>query len=553
MNNYDPIKFTQRYVFGNDTDSNTEPLSTGNDYNDHIRPLTGFPKPQAFEFDMLDYLTNGAGRYATPTIFPLVDQFFDASTDILTGTYSGTAAIRNALGFGDPSDEEAFKQATGAAIWQYGTDTLGLDFAERAYLFGTTGFTLDLTNANFIVGSNGEKSITGMRVKADPDNFDFVGGAGPVNKVANLILVPAYDPYGLGRAEVPINFTTSTEGREYGTSANPYNFNKYSTDEIYETLFTSIAGTASGKAKLATGIANLLVFPTTFSPYRAGSYLSNIKSDSFLSYIRNNSQVIYGTPGNDNLDFQDERGSRPVDRNFPSYLMVGGDGNDRITSNSLDDELLGGDDHDVLEGGGGDDTLNGGAGNDNLDGGTGEDIAVFSDDFENYDYAISQDKTTNTFGHNRGTQTDGVDTLKNIEWGQFGGNSNPNLSGPPNLIPLPLEDGVKDIEAVRAIDNTVSPNPNDPPTPPNVTITAPVAMLDGNVDYTLNISPYKPDTQYNISYILDTSASMDSGELQQAKNAYTDLTNYFINSGLAENINFGVVKFSRNATFRDTS
>jgi hypothetical protein len=64
----------------------------------------------------------------------------------------------------------------------------------------------------------------------------------------------------------------------------------------------------------------------------------------------------------------------------------------------------------------------------------------------------------------------------------------------------------------------------------------------------LNISPYKPNIEYNISYIFDTSASMDAGELQIAKNAYTDLTNYFINSGLAENINFGVVKFARNAT-----
>jgi hypothetical protein len=528
MNNYDPIKFTQRLVFGRDTMSGT--LSTDDDYNDHIRP--GGSIPPGFEFDMLDYLTNGAGRYATPTIFPLVDQFFAASTALPSRNYSGTAEIRQALGLDGADRNAEFKQATEAAIWQYGTDTLSSDFAERAYLFGTTGFTLDLTNATFTVGSNGEKSITGMRVKANPDNFDFVGGAGPVNFAANLILVPAYDPYGLGRAEVPINFTTSTDGREYGTSAKPYDFDKYGYDEIYETLFTSVSGTVSGAAKLAAGIANFFSAPNSLA--RSGSYLSNIKSDSFLSYIRNNSQVIYGTPGNDDLDFQDERGSRPVGRNFPSYLMVGGDGNDRITSNSLDDELLGGDDNDVLEGGGGHDTLNGGAGNDNLNGGTGEDIAIFSDDFENYDYAISQDKTTNTFGHNRGTQTDGVDTLKNIEWGQFGGNSNPNLSGPPNLIPLPLEDGVKDIEAVRAIDNTVSPNPNDPPTPPNVTITAPVAMLDGNVDYTLNISPYKPDTQYNISYILDTSASMDSGELQQAKDAYTNLTNYFINNGLAE-------------------
>jgi Ca2+-binding RTX toxin-like protein len=41
----------------------------------------------------------------------------------------------------------------------------------------------------------------------------------------------------------------------------------------------------------------------------------------------------------------------------------------------------------------------------------------------------------------------------------------------------------------------------------------PKEMLDGNVDYTLNISPYKPDTQHNISYILDTSASMNAGDV----------------------------------------
>ncbi|MFM2315335.1 MAG: hypothetical protein RLZZ04_4613 [Cyanobacteriota bacterium] len=180
MNNYDPIKFTQRVVFGKDTMSGT--LSIDDDYNEHIRPDGSIPP--GLEFDMLDYLTNGAGRYATPSIFPLVDQFFDASTVIQANTYFGTAEIRAALGLDDPGDEdeEAFKQATEVAIWQYGTGTLSWDFAERAYIFGTTGFTLDLTNAKFIVGSNGEKNITGMRVKANPDNFDFVGGAGGVNK-----------------------------------------------------------------------------------------------------------------------------------------------------------------------------------------------------------------------------------------------------------------------------------------------------------------------------------------------------------------------------------
>ena len=47
-------------------------------------------------------------------------------------------------------------------------------------------------------------------------------------------------------------------------------------------------------------------------------------------------------------------------------------------------------------------------------------------------------------------------------------------------------------------------------------------MLDGDAEYTLNISPYEPDTQYNIAYLFDTSASMDAGELQIAKDAYTE-------------------------------
>ena len=68
-------------------------------------------------------------------------------------------------------------------------------------------------------------------------------------------------------------------------------------------------------------------------------------------------------------------------------------------------------------------------------------------------------------------------------------------------------------------------------------------MLDGDIDYTLHISPYQPDTQYNVVYVIDTSVSIDSAELQTMKNAYTDLTNFFVNQGIAENINFGVVSF----------
>ena len=106
----------------------------------------------------------------------------------------------------------------------------------------------------------------------------------------------------------------------------------------------------------------------------------------------------------------------------------------------------------------------------------------------------------------------------------LGGSARPTSQAAPSepetvtrIIPLPLEDGVETIESVQATSTVANPNPNDPPTPPHVSLTAPVAMLDGDIDFTLNISPYEPDTEYNVVYVLDTSASIDAAELQKMK------------------------------------
>lgn len=556
MNDYDPILFTQRQVFGRDTASGT--LSTNDDYNEHIRPI-GSPKPPAVEYDMLDYLTNGAGRYATPAVFPIIDDFFSSSIPQKpNGQPYNLSEIRSELNLTDNAD---FREATEISIWQYGTDTTSLDFPERAYIFGTTDFRLDLTNAEFIVTENGNQFIEGMQVIAKEDNFDFRGGAGPINAVANTVLLPAYDPYGLGidpidprNREVPIKFTTSTNGRTYGTSSDLYSHSDWLADDIYEIGTISIKDTVSGAAKLASGISQFL---NPVSTTLAGSYLFNINSDPFLRYLRDDSKVIYGTPGNDNLD-PSYREIDPLDPQLPSSafssnLIVGGAGSDTITSFNRSDELLGGEGNDVLKGGYGNDTLNGGADNDNLDGGEGNrDVAIFTEEYtvENYPYLQNADGTI-TFAND----TDGIDTLKNIEWGFFkkttellpSTNSQTQVAR-RRIIPLPLEDGVENTESVVVTNNSSNLYSYNLPTSASVSLTAPVSMLDGDIDYTLNIAPYDPNSEYNIVYIVDTSASMDAGELQTVKNAYTDLINSHIDSGLTQNSNFGVVQFSTNAT-----
>ncbi|MEL7077117.1 MAG: hypothetical protein AAFY50_00865 [Cyanobacteria bacterium J06648_1] len=48
--------------------------------------------------DMVEYLTTGAGRYATPSIFPLVDKFFDLDvSDVANRGKTSQAVMRGNL------------------------------------------------------------------------------------------------------------------------------------------------------------------------------------------------------------------------------------------------------------------------------------------------------------------------------------------------------------------------------------------------------------------------------------------------------------------------
>ena len=210
--NYDSVLLTKRLVYGTENPSD--------DFNEHIRP--DGEVPQSVTYSMKDYMESGSGRYAIPSIFPIVDKFF-SSFEIEPGNYDTPEEIRDVLDLGDINPDtgryETFNQSKRTAIWQYGTDTISSDFPERAYIFGTSDFILDFTNARFIVDDNGDRSIIGMKVTLGREDFDFSGGAGPINYLANLVLNPAFDPYELKRKAVPLKFaaTDSYDGEVYGT------------------------------------------------------------------------------------------------------------------------------------------------------------------------------------------------------------------------------------------------------------------------------------------------------------------------------------------------
>ncbi|MEG3882918.1 hypothetical protein QT971_01740, partial [Microcoleus sp. herbarium19] len=347
-NPIDPTKLTKLLVFGT-----SSPLSP--DYNSHIRPFGSTPEP--IPYDMSDYMENGGGRYAYPSLFSAVEKFFDFTIDIPNGTYNysttnGTITNGSGLGFGD----EDFK----VEISQYGTDISSADHAERSYIFGSTGFAIK--SITFEVGSIGgisgrNRTITQMDVRPFTDDFNFNSNSFVAILANTTIFKPLFDPYNLSlnREPVYINFEGS-QGKLY---QNYRYFENFLGDEFVNELKVSKKGTASGIAKDAAGIA--LLTATDGIPY-----LNNIKSDQFLSYKRGDLQVIYGTPGDDNLN---RFSVKPLPHLVPlsGYLIVGGIGNDTLKGDLFADEIQAGDGNDYGEGGSNDDKFYGGTGNDTYD------------------------------------------------------------------------------------------------------------------------------------------------------------------------------------------
>ena len=279
-------------------------------------------------------------------------------------------------------------------------------------------------------------------------------------------------------------------------------------------------------------------------------YYEDIQKDSLVLIDRNDSRVSTGSLPRRNAFILGEK-----DFNDTLEAEIR---NDTLEGLSGNDSLSGGRGEDILDGGSGNDTLNGERGNDVLiggiengqtieeddtsedndvlNGGDGEDTAVFSDNFENYEYSIDPDTEIITFTHTRGTQTDGSDTLTNIELAQFS----------DRLVPLPLEDGPEDTveEEIFNLDGERQGI---------ASLTLPTYTYDGNADYTFTLSSAEDSIIYNFAFIIDRSESMrenDDGtpnnNLIDAKAAYTSLINFLTEEEIPSQ--FAVIPFNDSAT-----
>lgn len=123
---------------------------------------------QQITVDLNSFMTDGPGRYVSPANFAAVQKFFDSSISIPDGIYGSVADLYQAMGLPAPSSLTLQMQ-------QYGLDIFSSDFAQRAYVWGTTGFTI--ASATFSV-VNGVRSIAEFTIGAEGENFDYTGGEG---------------------------------------------------------------------------------------------------------------------------------------------------------------------------------------------------------------------------------------------------------------------------------------------------------------------------------------------------------------------------------------
>ncbi len=86
MSIYDSTEILKRYIFGSNTPSNS-------DYNQHIRPSNA--AAASITYDMQNYMSEGGGRYAYPSLFKTIQKIFNSV--ITDGEYMSLSELNTEL------------------------------------------------------------------------------------------------------------------------------------------------------------------------------------------------------------------------------------------------------------------------------------------------------------------------------------------------------------------------------------------------------------------------------------------------------------------------
>ncbi|WP_370386138.1 hypothetical protein ABW387_17165 [Snodgrassella alvi] len=275
----------------------------------------------ALMIDAQEYMTHGGGRFVSAADFKFFKDFF--SSEFSAGSYD-FISMWNILRAENPinselSNDKKVKRFT-TAISQYESGIGSSDYLTRAFIFGSTSFTIDFDSIKFVVKADGTREIQGLKIIPCEDNFDFDSSNAAANNF-NKGFKEKIDPFGIGR-KVPIQFTGDVSAVTV-TDKDFAQLQETKTDR--KTVDYSIVGQTPG-------VMNF--------------YLTQIKA------------LIKESPS---INYIDSHGRKVIydgeDRFHDSSLKAESAGLLEIFFDDPDSVLIGGGGEDILQGGNGDDLL----------------------------------------------------------------------------------------------------------------------------------------------------------------------------------------------------
>ncbi|WP_232617308.1 calcium-binding protein, partial [Snodgrassella alvi] len=303
-------------------------------------------KGDALIIDANEYMTHGGGRFISAADFGMFKKFFNSERILSEGNYDFLSMwemiYKEKIDLCTREGAEKYKDIKNnifkLPISQYIAGVGSSDYLTRAFIFGSTGFTIDFNSIKFVVKADGTKEIQGLKIIPCEDNFDFDSSNGVANYF-NQDFKKMIDPFGIGRT-VPIQFTGDVSAVTV-------------TDKDFAQLM---------KAKRDQDIADadlISDYGLMFSFLAIIKRLINL-SPSINYTDSHGRKVIY--------DGEDKFHNGDLNSESPSFLeifsdigsvLIGGGGEDTLTGKWGDDLLVGASSYSIEK-----DLLNGGKGYD---------------------------------------------------------------------------------------------------------------------------------------------------------------------------------------------
>lgn len=307
--------------------------------------------------DVNDYMSNGAGRYADVADFDFIADFFGWGNNMPPGIYTKDDVFK-AFGYRDPVTGKDLKSGAYRENQIY-LDSSSSDYAERAYIWGTTGFKVS-GDVQFVVNQDGSKELRNFSIEPinQDENFDFRGGKD--SQVGNAALNPVIDPSGIGET-VTLRFTGQIAKKSVLSEQDYLSAVRSNvTGSVLEAVTATWAIEALKDKLFDSGEKSIRFLDPDGRPIIYGSSAGDVLSGLITRTKVDLGAEEYNVGGwrGSVLDFG-------LDNNFENFVKngiayLGGGGNDIITGTDKNDALYGGVGEDVLKGGSGEDKLYGG-------------------------------------------------------------------------------------------------------------------------------------------------------------------------------------------------